>query len=385
MKFYESHYEDYIQSVKQYNLHPELDGILKRITKNIHLLENIILYGPTGSGKYTQSLKIIHPFSPSGLKYDKKINMQTEKYEFIYRISDIHYEIDLSLLGCNPKTIWHEIFMQIVDIISVKQQKIGIILCKNFHTIHAELLDIFYSYMQQYTHSFSNIQIRFILLTEHVCFIPNNILKCCRIISVKKPSIDDYIQTSFINTDININTNTDISIPNKTNEIEEKENEKCRETEPSFTSKIWNIKRIPYSFTKLHTITNNIRSENIMNIKEMKSFALVKSQEDIPLDIFDIICNNIIHEIEHSDQIILTHFRDTLYDILIYNLDVAECFWTILIHFIKKNAFDQKDISDIIDRTYLFFKYYNNNYRPIYHLESILFYIIMKLKKYNEL
>jgi hypothetical protein len=27
-------------------------------------------------------------------------------------------------------------------------------------------------------------------------------------------------------------------------------------------------------------------------------------------------------------------------------------------------------------------KYYNNNYRPIYHLESILFYLITKIHAY---
>ena len=34
---------------------------------------------------------------------------------------------------------------------------------------------------------------------------------------------------------------------------------------------------------------------------------------------------------------------------------------------------------------YKFLRYYNNNYRPIYHLESIMFYIIKKIHNYNEL
>ena len=69
----------------------------------------------------------------------------------------------MSLLGCNSKTLWHEIFFQLVDIISVKQNKIGIIVCKNFHTINSELLEIFYSYMQQYNMKNSNILIKFIM------------------------------------------------------------------------------------------------------------------------------------------------------------------------------------------------------------------------------
>ena len=66
--------------------------------------------------------------------------LQNEKYTYQYHISDIHYEIDISLLGCNSKLIWHEIVQQIVDIVSVKSDKIGIVVCKNFHLIHTELL-----------------------------------------------------------------------------------------------------------------------------------------------------------------------------------------------------------------------------------------------------
>ena len=396
MKFYESHYEDYIQSVKQYNLHPELDAWIHANPSKHHLLDNRILYGPPGSGKYTQCLRIMYPFSPSGLKYDKKINLQTDKYSFIYRISDIHYEIDLSLLGCNPKTIWHEVFMQIVDIISVKTNKMGFILCKNFHMIHTELLDIFYSYIQQYSHSFSNIQIRFILLTEHISFIPNNILRCCRIFPVKRPSIDNYIQTAFLP----VSNATPSSTPN-TNKLflskspfsaivrstavtEGDITSNLPHNNTNYLTRISNLKRIPYPKEKFKHIMDAIPSESIQNMKEIKSFSLLNTKEDIPSDIFDIICNNIIHEIEYSDQIVFTHFRDVLYDILIYNLDVAECFWTIFIHFIKKGVLEKKDISDIVHKTFFFLKYFNNNYRPIYHLESIFFYIIIKLKKYNE-
>jgi len=407
MKFYECHYEDYIQSSRLFNYHSELNTAINTISKNLYNFGNIIIYGPTGVGKYTQSLKIIHPFSQSGLKYDKKIKMQTDKYEFIYRISDIHYEIDMSLLGCNPKTIWHEIFMQMVDIISVKQNKIGIILCKNFHMIHTELLDIFYSYIQQYTHSFSNIQIRFIILTEHISFIPNNILNCCKIVSVKRPFKQNYIDTAFINTpDIhdtsdtpnmpNVNVNN-LLYHNSPNTYTTNANHITSEMNPStetltklnqnhmFLSRISNTKRILFNHDKLSNIMNNVNPEHIVNTKEIKSFSLLNHGSEIPHDIFNIICDNIIHEIENSDNIVFTNFRDTIYDILIYNLDVAECFWTILIHFIKKNVLDRQSISDIIHKSFFFLKYYNNNYRPIYHLESIFFYIVIKLNNYNEL
>jgi hypothetical protein len=54
--------------------------------------------------------------------------------------------------------------------------------------------------------------------------------------------------------------------------------------------------------------------------------------------------------------------------------------------FIYENkCLSEEDISEILIRTYSFLKYYNNNYRPIYHLESIIFYIINKIHNLNEL
>ena len=53
------------------------------------------------------------------------------------------------MLGCNAKGIWHDIFTHFNDMINAKSNKVGFIICKNFHEIHNELLDIFYSYMQR--------------------------------------------------------------------------------------------------------------------------------------------------------------------------------------------------------------------------------------------
>jgi hypothetical protein len=319
--------------------------IYSKFPKKISQLENLIFYGPTGVGKYSQVLYLLKNYSQSELKYDKKITIQTEKQTYIYRISDIHYEIDMSLLGCNSKIVWHEIFFQIVDIISIKQEKIGIILCKNFHLIHAELLEIFYSYMQQYNHSQSNIKIKFILLSEHVSFIPSQIMNCCQIIRVCRPTKEKYLQSVCFS-----------KIPLNTKDA---------------------------GITK--NLLDDIDTNGIMNIKEIRSFSLLQNTDDIPKDVFNIICDNIITEILNKDKLVFTSFRDTLYDILTYNLDVTECLWYILQFFIKNNNLSKKDISDILEKSFSFLKYYNNNYRPIYHLESIMFYIINKIYKYEEL
>ena len=148
MKFYETHFEEYIQENKRVNLHPKLDKIYEKFPKTLEEFKNVIFYGPSGSGKYTQMLKSIKDYSPSELKYKKKISLTYNKQQYFFKISDIHYEIDMSLLGCNSKLLWHEIYQQIIDIISAKTDKSGIIVCKYFHEIHSELLENFYSYIQ---------------------------------------------------------------------------------------------------------------------------------------------------------------------------------------------------------------------------------------------
>ena len=64
--------------------------------------------------------------------------------------------------------------------------------------------------------------------------------------------------------------------------------------------------------------------------------------------------------------------------------EVTDCIWYILSHFISTGSLNAIETTQIIDRTYTFLKYYNNNYRPIYHLESMLFYIVNKIYKLDE-
>jgi DNA polymerase III delta prime subunit len=322
MKYYETKFEEYIKSEEKIPLHPELD--FNDFPVKIENLGNLLFYGPTGIGKYTQALRLIKRYSPSHLKYEKKMIIATEKLEYTYHISDIHYEIDMSLLGCNSKIIWHELISQIVDIINVKQERTGIILCKNFHMIHGELLNNFYSYIQQYNYPFSTIHIHFILLTEHISFIPNTILNCCHIIHIERPSIEQY-QSIFQG-----------------------------DTKPFDT----------------------IQPEFIMNIKELHSLSL---SDEIPTDNFNIICDAIIHEMENPHKIDYRKFRDCLYDILVYNLDVPECIWYIVYYFIKEGKINSSNTANILQKVFVFLKYFNNNYRPIYHLESIFFYLIIQL------
>lgn len=369
MKYYESYFEDYIQSVENYNIHPELEKIYDSYPQSIHQLENTIIYGASGVGKYSQMLYLLRKYSPSNLKYEKKIVAATDKLEYKYKMSDIHYEIDMGLLGCNSKTLWSEIFSQIVDIISVKSVKIGIIVCKNFHLVHSELLDIFYSYIQHYNHDQANITLKFILITEHLSFIPNKLLNVCHILSISRPSKEKYysISKSRMN-------ELDTPLPN-------------HDILHRFTT---GHKELPTTKSRnVISLVNSIDTNGITNIKELKSFDLLYSNscqvQNLPDDNFNIICNKIIELIIIEKEIDYLQLRDCLYDILTYNLDAIECIWYIISYLILSQHLSGPDISDICKQSYLHLKYYNNNYRPIYHLESIFYYIAIKVHSHNEL
>jgi hypothetical protein len=313
MKFYETHFEEYINENNRENLHPKLDKVYVKFPPSINDLKNIIFFGPSGNGKYTQMLKSIKKYSPTELKYEKKISLTYNKQQYLFKISDIHYEVDMSLLGCNSKLLWHDLYLQFVDIISAKTNKSGIIVCKYFHDIHAELLDNFYSYMQK--NITLSVDLKFIILTEEISFIPDNILNCCEIINVARPSKTAYV--------------------------------KC------INKKLF----------------NNLKLENISNIK------FLHLNNDELMTQHDLICNKLITHLLDINNIHFLKLREIIYDIFIYNLDITECVWYILSTFINQNKIKREHLSNILLKTYCFFQYYNNNYRPIYHVENYMLYL----------
>jgi hypothetical protein len=216
----------------------------------------------------------------------------------------------MSLLGCNSKLLWHEIYQQIIDVLSAKTDKTGIIVCKEFHKIHNELLENFYSYMQD--NNTTAISIKFILLTNEISFLPDSILNCCQIIHLPRPTKAAYNKCVKMPTDL----------------------------------KVENIINIKY----LHVGINDLQP-------------------------YKIICDKILNEMLNIDELRFTKFRDLLYDIFIYNLDITVCIWYILTNLINKKLLKKHNLSNVLIKTFNFLKFYNNNYRPIYHLESYLFYL----------
>ena len=319
MKFYDTHFEDYIKSNKELSLHPKLskqyDDIFPKCLKD---LKNVIFYGSKGVGKYTQMLAAIKRYSPSELKYEKKISVSFNKSIYFFKISDIHFEIDMSILGCNSKLLWNEIYNQIIDIILAKADNTGIIVCKYFHEIHSELLETFYSYMQTNC-IYNNINLTFIIITEELSFIPDNIINCCKVINVSRPP------------------------------------------------------RLLYNRCLKKKTEKNVPLDEITNIKNIQASLKQLMQPH------SVICDKIINDILNIENMKFMSMRENLYDIFIYNLNVTDCIWYILNKLIRDNKLKTKDMSHILIKTYTFLQYYNNNYRPIYHLEKYVFFLTIKV------
>ncbi len=308
MNFSNRYFINNINEIKKNPLH-KIDKIKNNMPKNINHISNLIIYGPSGIGKYSQMLYLIQQYSDSLLKYQNKITIEFNKENYYFKISDIHYEIDMNVLGCNSKSLWNTVFTNIVDIINTKDKKYGIIVCKNFHNINNELLNVFYSYLK-----YNNITLKFILISEHISFINKNILNHFSIINLSRPSV--YMYNKYY--------------PNVTKENIDSIN--------SITNLIYN------NFSLMNT-----------NIK---------------------ITNELIEYINNYENLDFLELREKIYNLLTYNINIETSIYYILEYYINNKKINNSNINNIIIKTCIFFQYYNNNYRPIFHLENFILYLI---------
>ena len=306
-----NHFEMYVEAARATSLHPKLKTLYATaFPSSLSGLRNLIFYGPGGTGKYSQVLACIIKYSPTHLKYEKRLSITCNKEIQTIKISDIHFEIDMSLLGCTSKLWWNEMHTQIVDVISARTETTGIIVCKYFHNIHSELLETFYNYMHMPQQN--NIRLKYILITEHVGFIPSNILNSCEIVPVARPSAVMYKKIT------------------------------AGTTKSDFT--------------------------NVTNIKTLQLGEYTSPMQELFDNLLNYICN--------VDQIRFTQLRELLYDILIYDFDIHECVWHLVSELKKKHVILDENMSDVLIQTHKFLQYYNNNYRPIYHLENFAFMLV---------
>jgi hypothetical protein len=153
--------------------------------------------------------------------------------------------------------------------------------------------------------------LKFVILTEHISFIPENIINACRVIGLKMPAISSL-----------------------------------------------------QSFVK-----KTIKKEaHIVNLKDahgrFKELAEPHS----------MICNKIIKMLT-TDDVDFLKLREYIYSLFILQYDIPECVW-----YVVKNLITSGDVNgiDVLSKQYEFYYLYNNNYRPIYHLEK--FFLMLRQK-----
>lgn len=299
MSYKELTFDDYISNL----LDIHNTNIFNTLKTNI--LNNVILYGPVGVGKYTLCLSALQHLSPTGLKYYKKMYVPFEKTQYVLTMSDIHYEIDISRLCYTSTMLWHDIFQQILDSLSVSPPGIPkIIVCREFQEISRELLDVLYIYMQDQ-------RVRFVFLTTSVGFIPYNITSICApIIGVPKPSKAKY--TALL--------------------------------------------------------------KHIHKPRTMIPLINIRFPTSPPGHIH--ICNTVISHIMDISRFDYLVFRNVIYELLIYNLDIHDSVWYILKTLLLRNVISSDKVNEVMMETISMLSKYNNNYHNIYHLEYFCCYLV---------
>lgn len=357
-------FDEYLKSKLNYDIHPQVSDVNKQIyeaTKNKNMnvninskTKNIIYYGPDGVGKYSCALDYISKYSQTGLTYEKNMQIETSKGNFTIKISDIHFEIDISVLGCNAKQIWNDIIKHIYDVLSIRKNKNAFILCKNFHEIHSELLDVFYSYMQTTNNS---SYLNFILVSNSVSFLPETIINKCVMINVARPTYASYIRLIDSN-------KTKYSTMFDNLYQQERINKNKMSKTPSTNS----VKHE----THKHTKNQKIDVSNIENIVYFANGLTNNKQQSIVHVLSSFILQ--FSKINMS-SFVYTDLRDKIYDIYVSNQNAWIITWKILRNLILSNKIPESKYDDVVDETYKYLELFNNNYRPIYHLERYIYFL----------
>jgi len=357
---------DYAEKVRQLNLHPKQAGQLAvYAAAPFFCLNHLVFYGPPGIGKYSQVLRFIQGFSPSDLKYEKKLTVRDDNAKingYVIKVSDIHYEVDMAHMGCLSKLIWHAVYGQIREVISTKAHKIGFIVCRNFHGIHSELLDIFYSYMQHRCQS-SRVTIKFIFLSEAVSFFPDAMLHSCDIVAFQRPAKIAYTRILQKNS-ASASASASASV------------KKASVNQKVMSSQIVGNIQLSKLCAEISSGSDKINEATVEALAEATTECNLLQQPHRP--ICAILCEYLV------TPPAIVCVRNALYDLFIYHLDLCECVWMLLGEagalICKKkemaNSKKTKEVSSVLIAGFQFFELYNNNYRPIYHLELLFFNLV---------
>jgi 16S rRNA G966 N2-methylase RsmD len=150
----------------------------------------------------------------------------------------------------------------------------------------------------------------------------------------------------------------------------------CFEYSPEMALVAQSVLEKKFSKDRFKVIASNFWNTNLDEITNIKNIYLSVTQLMRPNE---IICNKLVDVILNIDELNLYNMREHLYDIFIYNLDPYECIWFIINKLISLKRLEGKHMTDVLIKSYTFLQYYNNNYRPIYHFENFILYLMQKV------
>ena len=159
----------------------------------------------------------------------------------------------------------------------------------------------------------------YFIISENVSFLPDNIINNFHIISLPRPLKSQY------NKVLNIKLPTD------------------------------------YNVTKISNIKNILTNTPSFNIN------------------IDNYVENLYQHMSNPTDLKYGAFRDVIYDIFIYDMEIGHVIMLLLKTLDKNLTISSEIMTSIYIDTFSFLQYYNNNYRPIYHLEKYLYSLINKI------
>lgn len=254
------------------------------LSKTIESHNHYIVYHPCCMYNYCYTLSNLKEISPSLLKYNRKTTILFNNDYLHFQTSDVHIEIDFELLGVNEYSIFFQLFRHIKENMILNTMESFYIVCLHYQEIKKELLDIFYTFLDE-------TKISFILCCSQLSFLPENMMKRCIIKKHKHP-----------------------------------------------TSNLKYKKRYE---ERMNHISN------------------------------EIICQ----------KMSFFEWREKLYQLLIFNYNIQDCFSYLIFDLIEKKYIRQEHMDAFFKKYFKLITKFNNNYRTIYHLEHFIIYLININKK----
>jgi hypothetical protein len=119
----------------------------------------------------------------------------------------------------------------------------------------------------------------------------------------------------------------------------------------------------------------------LCHIKNIKELYFVKNWELYTSNrLLELVSTPICHELINVNDFSFIRFRELLYDILVYNVEVSDSLWIVFGKLLDSIRVSDTHIQTWLSHTFIFFKYYNNNYRPIFHLEYMFLSLMMEIE-----